>query len=218
MKKNKIMIDPRNARKHGERNKETIRASLEKCGAGRSIVVDNENVIIAGNGVYEQARELGIKPRIIETDGRELVVIKRTDMTNDDNRRKLLALADNRTAELAEWNESELESIIKELAGLEKISLDNIGFNDADIASICPDMASNIDECVDAEPQIDRAEKLNGKWKVKAGDLWLIGDHRLLCGNSTKPEDVARCLDGVVPVLMVTNPPYGVNYDATWRF
>lgn len=72
-------------------------------------------------------------------------------------------------------------------------------------------------EPADAEPQIDRAAELNGKWQVKPGDLWLIGEHRLLCGDSTKAEDVARLLDGNEPNLMVTDPPYGVLLDQSWR-
>lgn len=69
----------------------------------------------------------------------------------------------------------------------------------------------------DAEAQIDRAEELNQTWGVKPGDLWLIGEHRLLCGDSTKADDVAEVLGDARPVLMVTDPPYGVEYDPSWR-
>ena len=73
-----IKFDSRNYRKHNDRNKELIRKSLNECGAGRSIVIDNNNEIIAGNGIYEQAQELGIKTKIVETDGscKEMVILK----------------------------------------------------------------------------------------------------------------------------------------------
>jgi DNA modification methylase len=69
----------------------------------------------------------------------------------------------------------------------------------------------------DAEPQMDKAAELNKIWRVKSGDLWQIGDHVLLCGDSTKAEDVARVMGNDKPLLMVTDPPYGVEYDADWR-
>lgn len=69
----------------------------------------------------------------------------------------------------------------------------------------------------DAEPQIDRAEELNKIWQVKPGDVWQIGPHRLMCGSSTEAADVARLLNGAKPRLMITDPPYGVEYDANWR-
>lgn len=90
-----IKFDPNNYRVHTDKNKRVIRKSLEDCGAGRSVLMDSENVLIAGNGVYEQAQEMGIPVRVIETDGSELVVVKRNDLKGDDERRKLLALADN---------------------------------------------------------------------------------------------------------------------------
>ena len=70
---------------------------------------------------------------------------------------------------------------------------------------------------IDVEPQIDNAAELAKKWKTKTGQLWQLGEHRLLCGDSTKCEDVARLLGKEKPMLMVTDPPYGVEYDANWR-
>ena len=93
-----ITLDPNNYRVHNDKNKRLIKKSLVECGAGRSIVLDNEDVIVAGNGVYEEARELGLKVRVIESDGSELIAIKRTDLSTTDERRKLLALADNHTS------------------------------------------------------------------------------------------------------------------------
>jgi hypothetical protein len=99
-----IKYDNRNYRKHDERNKALIKKSLEECGAGRSIVTDKDNVIIAGNGVYEQAQALGLKARIVESDGKELIVIKRTDLSTADEKRKLLAMADNRTSDTSTFD------------------------------------------------------------------------------------------------------------------
>lgn len=71
-----LKYDPRNYRIHTDKNKRLIRKSLEECGAGRSILFDNDDCLIAGNGVYEQAQALGLKVRIIESDGTELIAIK----------------------------------------------------------------------------------------------------------------------------------------------
>lgn len=99
-----IKLDPRNYRIHGDENKQLINKSLTECGAGRSILVDSDNVVIAGNGVYEQAVKLGLKVRVIESDGRELIVVKRTDLTTTDDKRKLLALADNHTSDTSQFD------------------------------------------------------------------------------------------------------------------
>ena len=102
-----IKFDKRNYRKHGDRNKKLINKSLKELGAGRSILVDSEGEIIGGNGVYEQAQKLGIKTKIIETDGSELVVVKRTDLKPDDEKRKKLAVMDNSTSDTSE-NDTDL--------------------------------------------------------------------------------------------------------------
>lgn len=87
----KITFDKKNYRKHSEQNKKRIRKSLTECGAGRSVLVDKDGCLIAGNGVYEQAEKMGIKTRVVETDGTELVVVKRTDIGTDDQKRKTLS-------------------------------------------------------------------------------------------------------------------------------
>lgn len=99
-----IKFDKRNYRKHNNKNKELIKKSLEQCGTGRSIVIDNDNEIIAGNGIYEQAQKLGIKTKIIETDGTELIVVKRTDLSTTDEKRKQLAVMDNTTSDTSEFD------------------------------------------------------------------------------------------------------------------
>ena len=101
---NEIKFDKRNYRKHDKKNKSLIKKSLEKFGAGRSIVVDAEGEIIGGNGVYEQAQKLGLKTKIVETDGSELVVVKRTDLKTDDDKRKALAVMDNSTSDTSEFD------------------------------------------------------------------------------------------------------------------
>ena len=102
--KQEIKLDKRNYRKHSDKNKELINKSLKELGAGRSIVIDSENEIIAGNGVYEQAKKLGLKEKIIETDGTELIVVKRNDLKTSDEKRKKLAVADNSTSDLSDFD------------------------------------------------------------------------------------------------------------------
>ena len=96
--------DRRNYRIHDETNKRIIGKSLDECGAGRSILADSSGEIIAGNGVFEQAQKRGIKTRLVETDGSELVVVVRKDIAPGDEKRKLLALADNAASDTSAWN------------------------------------------------------------------------------------------------------------------
>ena len=99
-----ISFDARNYRKHGKKNKELIKKSLAELGAGRSVLIDNENSLIAGNGVFEQAKALGLPVRVIETDGKELIAVKRTDLATADEKRRKLALADNSASDSSQFD------------------------------------------------------------------------------------------------------------------
>ena len=99
-----IKFDKRNYRKHGEKNKKLIAKSLKECGAGRSIVIDADGEIIAGNGIYEAAQKAKIPVREVETDGTELVVVRRTDLHTEDEKRKQLAIMDNSTSDSSEFD------------------------------------------------------------------------------------------------------------------
>lgn len=129
--KEEIKFDPKNFRIHNDRNKKVIRKSLEDCGAGRSVLMDKDNYLIAGNGVYEQAQELGIPVRIIETDGKELVVVKRKDLALGDNRRKLLALADNHASDTSEFDmDLVIENFSEDVLHDWEFSVDDIDISD----------------------------------------------------------------------------------------
>lgn len=133
MTKRKIKYDHRNFRKHSDENKAMIRKSLEELGAGRSVVVDADDELIAGNGVYEQAEALGLGVKVVETDGSELVVVKRTDLHTEDEKRKRLAFADNATSDRVEWDFDALKM---------EIDADTL----ADFSVKIPDIKVNVDE------------------------------------------------------------------------
>lgn len=122
----KYKLDPRNARTHPEKNKDAARKSLEELGAGRSGLADSEGVMIGGNLIYEQAKALGIPVREIETDGSELVIVKRTDLKTGDPKRIAMALADNQIGTLADWDEVQKQALLEECG----MDLNTMGFDD----------------------------------------------------------------------------------------
>lgn len=193
-----IKFDKRNYRLHDDENKRVIKKSLKELGAGRSIVIDNEGEIIAGNGVYEQAKKLGIKTKIVETDGSELVVVKRTDLATGDDKRKRLALADNAASDTSEWAEELLR---------EDWTQDVL----ADFGVVLPETDIQTENKEAQEDDFDE-DKDKVETVCKKGDIWALGEHRLMCGDSTKPEDIASLMAGEMADLWLTDPPYNVDY------
>ncbi len=178
--------------------------ALQKVGAARSIVIDEDNVILAGNGVTEAAAEAGItKVRVIDAAGDELIAVRRSGLTED--QKLALAIYDNRTGELATWNADQ----IREDAA-NGLDLEPFFFAD-ELKLLLADGAGTAGR---TDPDEVPAERHTG---IVAGDLFELGPHRLLCGDATAQGDVARLMGDVVPFLMVTDPPYGVDYDPDWR-
>ena len=134
----KYKVDPNNAREHTQRNKDAVKKSLEQFKAGRSILVDNEGVAIAGNTVLEQAEELGIEMEEVETDVTELVVVVRDDLKPGDPERDGLAIAYNRTAELAQWNFERLSDQLGTLMETE-LPMSATGFDPAQVSLLLSD-------------------------------------------------------------------------------
>ncbi len=192
--------DPRNARTHSDRNRALIEQSLREVGAARSIVVDENGVILAGNATVDAAVAAGMAHvRIIETNGAELVAVRRTGLSPEQKRR--LGLLDNRTAELAAWDTEVLASLAEDtdLAGLwEPDELADLLNSDLPSTRLLGD--SDAIPAVPEEPI------------TQPGDLWRLGQHRLLCGDATKREDLIRLMAGERAACLWTDPPYGVAY------
>ena len=193
-----IKFDAHNYRKHSDKNKSLINKSLKECGAGRSIVIDNDGEIIAGNGLYEQAQKLKIPTKIIETDGTELVVVKRTDLNTNDERRKQLAIMDNSTSDSSEFDLESLQA-------------------DFDVEQL-QDWGLDLEfEAVDEEKEIIEDEVPEEvETKCKLGDIWQLGSHRLMCGDSTSITDVEKLMDGAKADMVFTDPPYGMGLNTDY--
>ncbi len=128
----KISLDPRNVRKHDARNKQVIFDSLKELGAGRSILIDAADTAVAGNGVLEQAEKLGIPIRVVESDGSELIAVKRIDLAPDDPKRKALAIVDNRSNDLSFFDNDELLKLAEETENWK----DKLGFDEKEFEEL----------------------------------------------------------------------------------
>jgi hypothetical protein len=192
--------DPANARLHGERNLDAIMASLRRFGQVEPLVVKKgDRRIIGGNGRHVAMKALGwTECQVVEVDV-------------SDTQATALGIALNRTAELAEWDEGTLARLMGSLRD-DGFDLADVGFDDAELREL---FAGLDDAPATSDVTEDTAPEPLAVAYSKPGDLWLLGDHRLLCGSSTSPEDVRRLMAGERAVLFATDPPYLVNYDGT---
>ena len=184
----------RNTRIHSDSQVDLLVRSIQEYGWTVPVLVDEQNVVIAGHGRIEAAKRMGLE---------RVPTIRLGDLTPEQVR--AYRIADNRLTDLGEWDTGLLAQELDSLKDLD-FDLELTGFNLEDLARMMPP-----EEEAEATPE-PPAEPI-----TQLGDVWVLGGHRLVCGDSTDKETVTRLLAGETPNLMVTDPPYGVEYDATWR-
>ena len=190
-----------NANRGTDRGRSMLGSSLKKYGAGRSILIDKHGTIIAGNKTVETAQKAGLKDLlVVQTDGTKIIAVQRTDLDmRTDKRARELAIADNRVAEIdLDWNDEVLREVDVDLSQF---------WNDAELRKL---IGQEYEEA--PEPQMDRAAELQQKWGTARGQIWEIGKHRVMCGDSTSSNDMTLLMGRDRAECMWTDPPYGVSY------
>jgi len=185
--------DPANARVHDDRNLQAIRESYQRFGQQKPIVIDSGGKVIAGNGQLAAAADLGWTHIAAVT----------TDL--DETTATAFAIADNQSGALAAWNDEQLAALIRELQEEDASLLAATGFDDHDLGALLEPPEADPDMGATPEPPDDP--------ETVRGDLWVLGDHRLLCGDAGSAEDVDRLLDGAAVHLVNTDPPYNVRVE-----
>jgi site-specific DNA-methyltransferase (adenine-specific) len=206
-----LKLDPHNANRGTDRGRRAVADSLAECGAGRSILVDRDGTVIAGNKTLEAAQAMGLPVRVVESSGDELVVVQRTDLVLDDaedQRARRLAYLDNRAAQLGlDWDTDQILADLE--AGVDLSGL----WDDTELDELLQRVAGN-----DGLTDPDDVPEVPAEATTQPGDLWLLGEHRVLCGDASG--DLSRLFAGAVAQLVVTSPPYASQrkYDEASGF
>lgn len=189
-----------NARTHSDEQITEIADSIKRYGFTNPILLDGKKCIVAGHGRLLAAQKLGL----------ESVPTIDLSFVSDAEKAKYI-IADNKIALNAGWdyNMLNIQFDFIEDAGLD---LDVMGFDDDEISNI-RDMNKPIGGLTDD----DEVPEVKEDAVCKIGDIWILGEHRLMCGDSTKIDDVDELMKNKIPIIMVTDPPYGVKYDPEWR-
>lgn len=188
----------RNSRTHSEAQIQQIASSIKEFGFTNPILIDENNQIIAGHGRLAAAHLLKIK---------DVPCIRLSHLT--EVQKKAYVIADNKLALNAGWDDDLLALELKDLES-EDFDLSLTGFSEEELAKL-------IVEAVEGQTDPDDVPEVQETAITVLGDIWTLGKHRLMCGDSTDALVVEKVLNGVQPNLMVTDPPYGVEYNADWR-
>lgn len=188
-----------NARTHSQEQVNKLRGSLREFGFINPVIIDSDFNVIAGHGRLMAAKEEGIE---------EVPCVLVDYLT--EAQKKAYILADNRYAQDAGWDEELLRLEIEALEGMDfDVSL--TGFDDQEIADLFADGESTGAE----DDDFDLSDALEKAAFVERGDVWVVGRHRLMCGDATSPEDVATLMDGKKANLIITDPPYNVAFESS---
>ena len=188
-----------NARTHSQEQVNKLRGSLREFGFINPVIIDSDFNVIAGHGRLMAAKEEGIE---------EVPCVLVDYLT--EAQKKAYILADNRYAQDAGWDEELLRLEIESLEGMDfDVSL--TGFNEDEIADLFADSEGTGAE----DDDFDLSDALEQAAFVERGDVWVVGRHRLMCGDATSPEDVATLMDGKKANLIITDPPYNVAFESS---
>ena len=188
-----LKLDDKNFNKHTEFGMSLLEKSLRENGAGRSILLDKDNNIIAGNGIVEAAGQIGLENvKIVEATGDEIIAVKRTDVSLNSHKGREMALADNATASAdLEWDKDAIADEFDE----DEAKGWGVDLDWNDIEEITEDEAPEVNESEPADSEL--------------GKVYQLGEHRLMCGDSTDAGSVAILMDGQKADMVFTDPPYG---------
>jgi DNA modification methylase len=208
----KLTPDPNNARKRTPLSAKVISKSLEQFGACRSIVIDENDVIRAGNGTFEEAGQLGIeKVLVVEADGNTIVAVKRKGLSESDW--KQYAIADNTASDFSTWDVDILNDLTQEVDLSEffpdyKLNELLEQFGKGEGFGSNEQQEENEEEIAELLDKVDEIES-----RVKLGDIWALGRHRISCGDSTIEGNVRALLGNSKAVLVHADPPYGMGKE-----
>ena len=194
----KLIPYARNARTHDDKQIAQIAASIKEFGFLSPIIVSGDNTILCGHGRFYAAQKLGLS---------KVPCIKEEYLT--ETQKRAYIIADNKLSLNAGWDNEMLAVELSELQGADfDVSL--TGFDETEIAELFTDDNDDVkDDDFDVESELEKPPV------TKSGDLWLLGNHRLICGDSTKEDTYTQLMDGKKANLVVTDPPYNVNYEGS---
>lgn len=195
---NTLIPYARNARTHSEEQVAQIAASIREFGFLSPIIISEDGTILCGHGRFYAAQKLGLK---------KVPCIKESHLT--ETQKRAYILADNKLSLNAGWDDEMLAVELTELQD-EAFDLSLIGFDESELADLFAD-----DEKKAKDDDYDLSAALEKAAFVEKGDIWTVGRHRLMCGDATSADEVAKLMDGKKANLIVTDPPYGVSFKSS---